>query len=75
MPKDLPDSNQYFVSIVSIVDYACNDDSQDFTIGHEILGIPGYEVTIISILVLIAVISLSLKIRTKIIISKTLGSW
>jgi len=75
VPKDLPDSNQYFVSIVSIVDYACNDDSQDFTIGHEILGIPGYEVTIISILVLIAVISLSLKIRTKIIISKTLGSW
>lgn len=66
VPEDLPDSNQYFIAIDSLVDYACYDDSQYFTIGPIIPGIPGYELTGISIIALIAVISLSLKIRRKI---------
>lgn len=73
VPEDLPDSTRYFIAIDSIIDYACYDDSQYFTIGPIPSGlseIPGFELTIISILGLIAVISLSLKLRTKITFRK-----
>ncbi len=69
VPENLPDGSQYFIAVDSIIDYACYDESQYFTIGPVPPGlseIPGYELTIISILVLLAVFSLSLKIRTKI---------
>ena len=67
VPEDLPDGDKYFITVDSIVDYACGDDSNYFTISPIVSNsIPGYELTIITIFVLIAVISLSFKNRPKI---------
>ncbi len=66
VPEDLPDGNKYFITINSIVDSACSDYSRHFTISPIDSKIPGFELNVISIFVLIAVIYLNLKIRTKI---------
>ena len=61
VPEVLPNGNRYFISIVSLVDYYCYDDSALFTIGPTPpKSIPGFDI----ILVMISSIAVALGITS-----------